>query len=101
VVEGCELVRDAGRYVIVGQYTDNGDISLNPHLHINKKHLEIRGCWGSDFSHVYRALELQARFGSRTDWASLITRRYTLEQVGDALRDVEAGRVVKAVVAPG
>jgi threonine dehydrogenase-like Zn-dependent dehydrogenase len=100
VPEGCELVRDAGRYVIVGQYTDNGNVELNPHLHINKKHLEIRGCWGSDFSHVYRAMEIQARFGRRIDWSSLITRRYRLEEVGQALADVEAQRVVKAVISP-
>jgi L-iditol 2-dehydrogenase len=100
VIEGCQMLRDVGRYIIVGQYTDNGNIELNPHLHINKKHLEIRGCWGSDFSHVYRALEIQARFGSRMDWTALISRRYGLNQVGEALRDVEAGRVVKAVVVP-
>ncbi len=100
IVEGCELVRDAGRYIVVGQYTDNGEIELNPHLHINRKHLEIRGCWGSDFSHVHRAIEIQSRFGSRIDWSQLITRRYGLDQVEAALRDVEAGRVVKAVVIP-
>ena len=100
VLEGCELVRDAGRYVIVGQYTDNGTIELNPHLHINKKHLEIRGCWGSDFFHVYRAMQVAARFGDRAPWSSLISRRYGLDEVGQALADVEAGRVVKAVVVP-
>ena len=100
VPEGCELVRDAGRYVIVGQYTDHGGVDLNPHLHINKKHLEIRGCWGSDFSHVYRAMEILSRFGRRMDWSSLITRRYSLEEVGQALEDVEAQRVVKAVIVP-
>jgi len=31
-----------GVYVIVGQYTDNGSIDINPHLDINKKHLDIR-----------------------------------------------------------
>lgn len=104
VREGCELVRDAGRYVVVGQYTDNGDISLNPHLHINKKHLEVRGCWGSDFSHLWRAMETLRRFGGsesgKMDWASLITHRYSLEEAEEALRDVEAGRVVKAVIQP-
>jgi len=101
VREGCELVRDAGRYIIVGQYTDNGDVLLNPHLHINRKHLEIRGCWGSDFSHVQRAMDILSRFRKRFDWSSLISRRYTLEEAGIALRDVEAGRVVKAVIIPG
>ena len=100
VPEGCDLVRDAGRYVIVGQYTDHGDISLNPHTQINRKHLEIRGCWGSDFSHVYRAMTVAARFCKQIPWSSLITQRYSLDQVGDALADVESGRVVKAVIVP-
>ena len=100
VPEGCDLTRDAGRYVIVGQYTDNGEIGLNPHLHINKKHLEMLGCWGSDYSHVYRAMQTVARFESRIHWADLISRRYRLEEVEDALKDVEQGRVVKALVVP-
>jgi len=100
VLEGCELVRDAGRYIIVGQYTDNGTIELNPHLHINKKHLEVRGCWGSDFSHVYRAMQVAAKFAGRAQWASLISHRYGLDDVGQALEDVASGRVVKAVVVP-
>ena len=100
VPEGCRLARDAGRYIIVGQYTDHGDISLNPHLAINKKHLEVQGCWGSDYSHVYKAMEIMARFDRRIQWASLISRRYNLDQVQDALLDVEQGHVVKAVVVP-
>lgn len=100
VPEGCELARDAGRYVIAGQYTDNGAVSLNPHRHVNKKHLEIRGCWGSDFSHLWRAMEVMSRFGNRMDWSTLVSRRYRLDEAGQALADVEALRVVKAVIEP-
>jgi len=107
VPEGCSLVRDAGRYVIVGQYTDNGDVPLNPHRHINRKHLEVRGCWGSDYSHLWRAMQVLAAQQSRAngaaprlDWSSLISRRYPLEEAGAALADVEAARVVKAVITP-
>ena len=100
VPEGCQLARDSGRYVIVGQYTDNGDALINPHLLINKKHLTIQGCWGSDFSHVYRAMEVLSRFGRQVDWSALITRRYGLNDVAQALADVEARRVVKAVIIP-
>ena len=101
VVEGCELVRDSGRFVVVGQYTDNGNVEINPHLHINKKHLEIRGCWGSDFSHVYRAMQILSRFGTQMDWSRLISREYGLHEIQQALRDVEARRVVKAIIIPG
>lgn len=38
----CSPVRRIGVYVIVGQYTDNGDIQINPHLHVNKKHIDVR-----------------------------------------------------------
>ena len=100
VIEGFKLVRDAGRFVIVGQYTDNGEVELNPHLHINKKHLEVRGCWGSDFSHVYRAMQILSRFGTRIDWSSLISKSYGLHEVEQALRDVEARTVVKAIINP-
>jgi L-iditol 2-dehydrogenase len=100
VPAGCRLARDGGRYVIVGQYTDNGDTSLNAHTDINRKHLEIRGCWGSDLSHVWRAMEVLARTRDRFPWHSLISRRYGLDEANEALSDVEARRVVKAVIAP-
>ncbi|MER8223572.1 zinc-binding dehydrogenase [Streptomyces sp. NPDC094143] len=32
VPEGMRLTRDAGRYVVVGQYTDAGTATFNPHL---------------------------------------------------------------------
>jgi threonine dehydrogenase-like Zn-dependent dehydrogenase len=61
VVEGLEMLRDAGRYVIVGQYTDAGDVTLNPHRHINRRHATILGCWGYEFTHLHRSLQLMAR----------------------------------------
>ncbi len=100
VPQGCELTRDGGRYVIVGHYTDGGTTPINPHTHINKKHLEIRGCWGSDLSHVYRAMDVMARFGKRFQWEEIVTGTYGLAEVGHALQDVETRRVVKAVIVP-
>ena len=40
-------LRDGGRYVVAGHYTDVGPSTINAHQHINRKHLDIRGCWGS------------------------------------------------------
>jgi L-iditol 2-dehydrogenase len=100
VKEGMQMTRDGGRYVIVGQYTDAGEVSINPHTEINKKHLEIRGCWGSDFSHFYRMVNVLARHGDRIGWERMITRSYGLDEMNTALADVAAGQVVKAVVKP-
>ena len=54
IEEGVTLVRDGGRYVVAGHYTDVGPSTINAHQHINRKHLEIRGCWGSEPRHFLR-----------------------------------------------
>ena len=95
-----DLARDCGRAVVVGQYTDNGDVTLNPHVQINRKHLEIRGVWGSDLSHIWRSMDILGRYADRFPWKSLISRRYGLDEAQRALEDVEARRVVKAVIDP-
>lgn len=100
VVEGLEMVRDAGRYVVVGQYTDAGDVSLNPHRHLNRSHVTLLGCWGYEFTHLHRALLLQARHRDRFRWRELVTREYALSEAADALADMERLAVVKAVIRP-
>ena len=101
VREGMRMTRDGGRLVVVGQYTDAGDATYNPHADINRRHLEVRGTWGFDYSHVHRAMEIVARHGGDVRWERGITRAYGLDEMDRALDDVEAGRVVKAVVRPG
>lgn len=101
IPEGLDLVRDGGTYVIAGHYTDAGEVSINPHLGINRKHADIRGQWGTDFRHVVRALRILAKHGDRLPFARVIGARYGLEDAGKALDDVRALEVTKAVIEPG
>ena len=98
--EGMRLTRDAGVYVVVGQYTDAGEAAINPHHDLNRKHLDVRGCWGIDFSHFYRSLEVLARNSERLPWQCVISDYYPLAAAARALDDVEHLRVVKAVLQP-
>jgi L-iditol 2-dehydrogenase len=100
VTEGFDLLRDGGTYVIAGHYTDAGEIELNPHIAINRKHAVVRGQWGTEFRHVIRALRMLAKHRDRLDFASIIGRRYGLDETGSALDDVASLRVPKAVIAP-
>ena len=100
VPEGMRLTRDAGVYVVVGQYTDAGPVEFNPHHDLNRKHLDVRATWGIDLSHQYKSLQVLARFRDAFPWAAVISGYYMLEQADEALADVEAGRVVKAVICP-
>jgi L-iditol 2-dehydrogenase len=100
VPEGLEMLRDGGRYVVVGQYTDSGDATINPHRHVNRRHATILGCWGYEFTHLHRALALMARHRERFRWRDLVTREYPLAEAGQALADMERLAVVKAVLRP-
>ncbi len=99
VKEGLEMVRDGGTYVIVGQYTDAGNVTLNPHNHINKKHVTIKGSWGSDFSHFYLAVNFVKHF-ENLPWEQIISKDYPLNEMSQALDDLSNYRIMKAVVNP-
>lgn len=98
VVQAMRFGRDAGMVVVVGQYTDHGETSFNPHLDLNKKHLDVRGCWGSEFSHFYRAAQLVSQRPEAWTQMSLIS--YGLDHANEALADVRTGRVLKALIKP-
>ncbi|MGI9107753.1 MAG: zinc-binding dehydrogenase [Pyrinomonadaceae bacterium] len=100
VAEAMHYTRDAGRVLIVGQYTDHGEVNFNPHLDLNRKHLDVRGCWGSDFSHFYRGAQLMADEARSLPWAQMKLERYGLARANDALQDVASARVVKALIDP-
>ena len=94
------FTRDAGRVVIVGQYTDHGEVAFNPHLDLNKKHLDVRGCWGSDFSHFHVATQIMADPARSKPWSRLKLRRFSLSQTNEALAEVASGRAIKALIDP-
>lgn len=98
--EGLDLVRDGGRYVIAGHYTDVGAATVNVHRQINRKHLEIRGCWGSEPGHFLRALAMLERYADQVAWRDVGGPIYALTALNDALADAEAMRITKAIVDP-
>jgi D-arabinose 1-dehydrogenase-like Zn-dependent alcohol dehydrogenase len=100
IEEGLGLLRDGGRYVVAGHYTDTGELTLNPHVQVNRKHTEIVGQWGTELHHLVGALRMLERHGDALPFERVIGKRYPLEGAEDALRDVESLRVTKAVVVP-
>jgi len=100
VGQAMRYTRDAGRVVVVGQYTDHGDVAFNPHLQLNKKHLDVRGCWGSDFSHFYLGVQVIADCDRSRPWSRMKLQRFGLQQSNEALAAVASGQVIKALIDP-
>jgi L-iditol 2-dehydrogenase len=73
---------------------------VNVHRQINRKHLEIRGCWGSEVGHFVRALRVLEEQHSEVPWRRIGARTYPLTDINQALADAEAMRIPKALVQP-
>jgi threonine dehydrogenase-like Zn-dependent dehydrogenase len=99
IPEGIELVRDGGAYSICGQYTDHGNVEINPHV-MNKKHLDIKTVWGSKTLHVYRGIKTVADNYNRFPFESLVTHRFSLDDAQKALEVQEKQVSLKAVIQP-
>jgi threonine dehydrogenase-like Zn-dependent dehydrogenase len=98
--EGLRMARNGGAYVIAGHYTNTGDSTINAHEHINRKHLDIRGCWGSEVGHFLRALQALERHVDDVPWAKIGAATYGLGQLNEALATAEALKIPKALVDP-
>jgi L-iditol 2-dehydrogenase len=98
--EGLLMARNGGAYVIAGHYTNVGDSTINAHEHINRKHLDIRGCWGSEVGHFLRALRALETYGAEVPWQLIGAKTYGLSGINDALQDAADLKIPKALVDP-
>lgn len=104
IPEGLSLVRDGGRYIVVGQYANRGQVMISPHHDINRKHVTIQGVWGIELRHFRRMIQILSQPTATLDpaiWDALATNRYPLHEVGKALDDVRRGAVTKALLLVG
>ena len=100
IEEGVQLARNGGAYVVAGHYTNVGDSRINAHEDINRKHLDIRGCWGSEAGHFLRAIAALERYGGEVPWQKIGARTYSLNQINEALAAAESMAIPKALIDP-
>jgi threonine dehydrogenase-like Zn-dependent dehydrogenase len=100
VNEGLDYCRDGGKYVVLGQYGNAGNISFNPHT-ITRKQLQVIGSWGFEPRHVHRALELLESPIWRDLFARQVTHRFGLEQANEALQTTRSWAAGKTAIVPG
>lgn len=98
VAEGIEYCRRGGSYLVLGQYTDNGDATFNPHL-ITRKQLRVDGSWAFGPRDFLAYVDALPRLVEMFDVGSLV-RTFALSDLDAALEAVAAGTCVKAALAP-
>lgn len=104
VAEGLDYLREGGRFVEAGNFTDNGDVKINPFRHMVSKNCTIYGTWGSYPKHFVRCLRLIEKEPEL--YEKLVSHMVPLDRVEEALKamsghyNLDGKDVLKAVVAP-
>ncbi len=96
--EGLRLTAPGGTYSLPGIATPLGEVPIQIYEDVARKNVRIQGVWVSDTSHLYQAVRLV--LSGRFPLHKLVTHRFPLEKVMDALKAVENKEAIKAVLVP-
>jgi threonine dehydrogenase-like Zn-dependent dehydrogenase len=98
-LEGVDFVRRGGRYLVVGQVGPD-EARFLPSV-LTKKQLAIIGSWSAGIAHYWQAFELLLAARDTVDWDRMISGRFSLNDVNEALGRMASFDEIKAVVVPG
>jgi threonine dehydrogenase-like Zn-dependent dehydrogenase len=96
-LEGFEMLRRGGRYLVVGQLHPEA-VSFRPGDIILKR-ATIIGTASASIDHYYRALQFLERNADRFDWEAMISNTYPLTEINEALGRVRRFEEIKAAIA--
>jgi threonine dehydrogenase-like Zn-dependent dehydrogenase len=99
VVEGVEMCRDGGRYLVLGHYCNAGPVSFNPHV-ITRKQLQVIGSWSSEPRHLKAAIEFLRTTAEQFPFHQMVTHRFTLDRCNEALATTASWQCAKSVIVP-
>ncbi len=94
--EGLEMIQKGGRYLILGQ-SSAGLTTVMPSL-ITSKALTIVGSVSAAVFHFYTALQFIKTHRSKYPFADLVSGKYQLEEINEALANMESGKEIKPVI---
>ncbi|OFW58702.1 MAG: hypothetical protein A2133_08300 [Actinobacteria bacterium RBG_16_64_13] len=94
--EGLELIQKGGKYLILGQ-SSAGLTTIMPSL-ITSKALTIVGSVSAHVVHFYTALQFIKANRAKYPFAELVSGKYQLEQINEALANMESGKEIKPVI---
>ena len=94
--EGLEIVRKGGRYLIVGQLGE-GATEIKPST-IVKKNIRVIGSFSGDARSYWKALTFVSRHIDDIPFGAMISNRYRLDQVNEALARMKRLEEIKPVI---
>jgi threonine dehydrogenase-like Zn-dependent dehydrogenase len=99
VLEGIGMMRNAGRYFVIGQYSVSGSIPLNPE-DITLRELKLQGSQSFEPEDVFTYLNVLREAQSRFPLDQVVSHKIPLEKANEALEAVRTKEAIRAVLTP-
>jgi threonine dehydrogenase-like Zn-dependent dehydrogenase len=96
--EGLDFLRPGGRYAVVGQL--GGPLTPVQAALIVRKQATILGVQSADIGQFWKALEFVRGTADRFDFEAMLTTRYPLARINEAIQSMQAFREIKPLVLP-
>jgi L-iditol 2-dehydrogenase len=94
--EGLDMIQKGGRYLVMGQ-TSTESIPVIPNLIVHKS-LTVFGNFSGAIQHFYKALQFVKHKRTKYPFADIVSTKYRLEQINDALANMASGQEIKPVI---
>ena len=97
VVQGMDILRNRGVYLVPGQYSASGGIEIQPQL-ITFKALHIIGSSQYSMVDVYAYLDFLVKNPDLHPIIEKLGSKYTVERINEAISDAKSGNNIKTLL---
>ena len=100
IPESLEMLRLGGLLVEAGNFSDLGEIGINPHRHLCSKSVRIMGVGGEEPASYGPCMRQMARYMMHYPLREFVSHRYPLRDVETAVHKAIAPDSMKVVIEP-
>jgi len=100
VAEALDLLRPGGLLVEAGNFSDLGDVAINPHRQLCSKNVRILGVGGEEAAAYPPSMRQMVRYMRHYPLAEFVTHRFALREVEAAMKQSIARDSMKVVIDP-
>lgn len=97
--EAIPMLAKGGRLLVLGLFSGNTPVMFDP-VQVNNRELAIIGSLGCPLGDYGRTVDIAGRYDGAFGLRELVTHRFPLDQVSEAISMAASGRAIKAVVNP-
>ena len=100
IPEALEMLRTGGMLVEAGNFSDLGDVAINPHRHLCSKNVRVLGVGGEEVASYGPSMRQLVRYMRQYPVREFVSHRCGLDEVDAAVKRSMAPDSMKVVIDP-